>query len=980
MPSPSFLDRSTWGHPNYLLIALAVVVGVALIPYGAIRAIRSNTNNVADWLPASFEESADLRWFVQQFGAQGFVVVSWDGCTLGDTRQLDLLAEKLAAAPLTPEVARATGSSPHPDRRLFDRVLSSTSIIARLEAPPTQLTRAEAIQRLEGTLVGPAMVAGDESTRTTCLLAYLSPHSVSSNRAMRSAIERLQQIAVEECGIPSESLHLGGPPVDNVTIDIEGERTLRTLAGLSGLVGLLLSFWCLRSWRLTGLVLVVAVLSAGGSLALVHYFGVFEVLALGRLPRLGRMDSVLMSMPALIYVLALSGAIHLVNYYRETRDELGLHGAVERAVAMAWLPCGLAALTTAIGLASLATSDILPIQKFGLLSAIGIMLALGLLFGLVPVVLHRFPPAKAALPEYTTVSGWPRRAAVAICRHHRFVTLGMVLLTLVCAVGLPQIRTSVKLLKLLDADSDLVQDYVWLEEHLGNLIPMEVVLEIPASHRRQLHEHSEQNGAHYAMSTFERQLMLQRLGDRIAELPEVGGVLSAATFGSSAYDSASPANRRTYENIVSRAIEENRSELTDYLRSQPAPPGEPASQSTELWRISARITALGDIDYGEFVANLQRAIAPVLTAYHRRDVLVATLNDRGATLAGSRIAFVTSAKPTEEDGLFYTLLREAGVDAFIAGQKGRLWPVSIDNVPADEVAARRLLSEFQAVVVLDDKVAQELARRGLQNGLIVDLSQTIADSSSPLNALCTGIVPVVFKTQRELLVSLQESLGSAFLLIALVMILHLRGFGAGIVSMIPNLFPIVVVFGLLGWMGWKIDIGTMMTASVALGVAVDDTVHFLSWFRRGLGQGLSRYDATLFAYGRCGRAMVQTTLIAGLGLVVFSFSSFVPTQQFGWLMLTILTAALVGDLVFLPALLVGPLGKFVRPVAPRDEAEATIAPTIPPLAAEPAEVPGDDPDSDPNEVLPTEEPPAEGLSPPHAHLHDRLRQLRRQAR
>src|SRR5690606_22622870 len=286
------------------------------------------------------------------------------------------------------------------------------------------------------------------------VLAYLSHHSVSSNRAMRSAIERLQQIAVEECGIPADSLHLGGPPVDNITIDIEGERTLRTLAGLSGLVGLFVSYWCLRSWRLTALVLAVAVLSAGGSLALVHYFGVFEVLALDKSPRLGRMDSVLMSMPALIYILALSGAIHLVNYYRETRDELGLFGAVERAVAAAWLPCGLAALTTAIGLASLATSDILPIQKFGLLSAIGVLFALGLLFGLVPVVLHRYPPIKAARRQVTGLTGWGARAAEAVCRHHGKVTFGMLLLILACAVGLPQIQSSVKLLKLLDADSD----------------------------------------------------------------------------------------------------------------------------------------------------------------------------------------------------------------------------------------------------------------------------------------------------------------------------------------------------------------------------------------------------------------------------------------------------------------------------------------------------------------------------------------------
>src|SRR5690606_27994991 len=115
----------------------------------------------------------------------------------------------------------------------------------------------------------------------------------------------------------------------------------------------------------------------------------------------------------------------------------------------------------------------------------------------------------------------------------------------------------------------------------------------------------------------------------------------------------------------------------------------------------------------------------------------------------------------------------------------------------------------------------------------------------------------------QLLVSLQESLTMAFGIIALVMMIHLRSFAGGLVAMIPIVFPIVLVFGALGLSGREIDIGTMMTASVALGVAVDDTVHFLSWFRRGLAQGLSRTDATLFAYRQCGRAMLQTTLVAG---------------------------------------------------------------------------------------------------------------------
>jgi multidrug efflux pump subunit AcrB len=133
---------------------------------------------------------------------------------------------------------------------------------------------------------------------------------------------------------------------------------------------------------------------------------------------------------------------------------------------------------------------------------------------------------------------------------------------------------------------------------------------------------------------------------------------------------------------------------------------------------------------------------------------------------------------------------------------------------------------------------------------------------------------------------------------------------AGMVSMVPNVFPVVIIFGWMGHRGVKIDIGTMMCASVAMGVAVDDTIHFLTWFRIGMRNGLSRNDAILESYRRVATAMTQTTLIGGLGLAVFALSTFTPTQRFGVMMVTLLAAALVGDLVLLPALLAGPLGRF----------------------------------------------------------------------
>jgi hypothetical protein len=76
-------------------------------------------------------------------------------------------------------------------------------------------------------------------------------------------------------------------------------------------------------------------------------------------------------------------------------------------------------------------------------------------------------------------------------------------------------------------------------------------------------------------------------------------------------------------------------------------------------------------------------------------------------------------------------------------------------------------------------------------------------------------------------------------------------------------------------------------------------------------QGLSVSDATLLAYGTCGRAVFQSWAIIGLGLAAFALSSFVPTFRFGLLMLLLLTAGMLGNLLFLPSLLAGPIGRWI---------------------------------------------------------------------
>lgn len=150
---------------------------------------------------------------------------------------------------------------------------------------------------------------------------------------------------------------------------------------------------------------------------------------------------------------------------------------------------------------------------------------------------------------------------------------------------------------------------------------------------------------------------------------------------------------------------------------------------------------------------------------------------------------------------------------------------------------------------------------------------------------------------------------AAFAAVTVVTVIVLRSVPAGLLVMVPNLFPTAVIFGLMGWLRIPIDIGSVMTASIALGIAVVDTLHFLTWFRRDVSTGHGVKDAVQRAYSHCATPMLQTSLICGVGMLVFAFSSFAPATRFAWMVFILLTAALLGDLVILPAVLAGPLGK-----------------------------------------------------------------------
>ena len=797
---PGFYERySVW------ILAILVFL-LPMVVVGAIKAKGNNRNDVKGWLPLEYPETKTYRFFRENFQGEEFILVSWDGCTMDDPR-LELLARKLLPPP--EEASRISRTI------FFKTAQTGPRAVEQMTEEPLNLDPEEAVDRLTGALIGdidspdnPAVE--DDSTDAlteaelddlqTCLVLTLSD---AARANLHGAIDTIKNVAVEECGIPEETIHMGGPPVDNVSIDRAGQTSVTLLFGLSLVVGFFVSWWSLKSKMLVGLVLASGVYSMFASLAIVWYSG-YPV------------DAILLTMPSLVYVATTSGAIHLANYYRDQLAETGvLKGAAGASVRHALLPLSLATGTTAVGLATLAVSVLVPIKMFGIFSAIGVVVSFVILITLMPACLELFPPklrlGAAGSEEdgdswrpieespWWGVGQWITEHNIAIATICLLVMAGI-------GYGMTRVESSVQLMRLFSPQARIRQDYRWLEKKLGPLVPMEILIRCD----------QEQCDLNF----LERMELVDEIQREIGELGEVGSSLSTVTFGRSldvggggiggAAGRVFGLNARTRRSVLNRRLVAHRDEFLDgdYLREAKVVSDE-GTRDQELWRISARVSATKEVDYADFKRDLQSKIDPIL-ASHQSD-----------------------------------------------GTQG----ISVDY---------------------------------------------------------TGLVPLVYKAQHSLLDGLIAGFISDFAIIVLVMVLLCRAASAGLVLLLPAAFPAVVVFGGMGWGNellksfgtgnLLIDIGTVMAPCVALGVTVDDVVHFMLWFRRGISDGMDRKQATMLAYKGCARAMYQSWGVIGIGLSVFSLSPFGPTQRFGHMMLAMLTVALVGNLVLLPALLAGPLG------------------------------------------------------------------------
>ena len=167
----------------------------------------------------------------------------------------------------------------------------------------------------------------------------------------------------------------------------------------------------------------------------------------------------------------------------------------------------------------------------------------------------------------------------------------------------------------------------------------------------------------------------------------------------------------------------------------------------------------------------------------------------------------------------------------------------------------------------------------------------------------TGLFVLLTNLIQSILRDQWITFGVAVAGIGLMMVVALRSPVLALAALVPNVLPIVIVTGLMGWLGIKINMGAAMIAAVSMGLSIDSSIHYITAFRRGREEGKSLADALAAAHQTVGRAIVFATLALIVGFTVLATSQFVPTIYFGVLVSLTMLGGLAGNLVLLPLLL-----------------------------------------------------------------------------
>jgi predicted RND superfamily exporter protein len=251
----------------------------------------------------------------------------------------------------------------------------------------------------------------------------------------------------------------------------------------------------------------------------------------------------------------------------------------------------------------------------------------------------------------------------------------------------------------------------------------------------------------------------------------------------------------------------------------------------------------------------------------------------------------------------------AALNKAVTGNKAAGLPedkLTVDNLDKDYLSqdenAGSLITKDRssAVILIRTNYYSSTQMRDFL-GKIETQARTLFPQSYKINS--TGIFVLLNHASDAVATDQARSLTVAMLLILVMVTVLFRSFRLGLVAMVPNLIPILFTFGFMGWFGISLDINTSLVASIVLGLAVDNAVHFIVRFVRNRALSSGNKEAVILSLMQSGKPIIFANLTLVFAFAIFILSQFNPIQLSGLLSSVAIFACMIGNLILLPALL-----------------------------------------------------------------------------
>lgn len=653
-------------------------------------------------------------------------------------------------------------------------------------------------------------------------------------------IEHLAQTYEKEFG----AVHFAGLPHMRVLI---GKRVLNEMyifIGLSIIVSSLLMYFFFRSIRVTMICNLVVLITV--------------VWALGTIGMLGYNLSIIMALiPTLMIVIGIPNCIYLYNkYHQEFRQHRNKAKALQRVIKKTGTAMFLTNVTTALGFVTFVFTSSEKFYEFGVISTINIMLCFVVSLCLIPIFasFSKNPPDRH-------LKHLDRKAAIGLLEKLVYITAFKrawiywicIIVTVVSTLGVYKIKVTGNLTGDLPDGDPIKKDIQFIESNFGGAVPFEVLIHYKQPGRL----FSKSKGTLTKVEEVQEMLAEDTLFAKSISIVDFMKVINMAYYGN---------NPDKYKIIARGDLQR----LKKYMENINSGNGssfslkELVDTSEYVLRVRTQMRDLGSYEVADKVdtilAKIDRIMNPDRTDIER-------LYKKAA-----------SGKKSYYDSLIYS------------------YPSIYNSVTAE-------LSNGNPEKQFAFDSDPELIRKYIGKK---DFDSTMrhAINDEYFDVELTGTSVVASEGTQYLVENLFSSILFAIISIAILMSILFYSFRMVVVSMIPNIIPLVMTAGIMGWFGIPLKPSTLLIFSIALGITVDNTIHFLARYRQELK--MKKWDlkeCVAISIRESGLSIIYTSVILFFGFIVFVFSQFGGTQALGYLSAITYFIALFTNLIILPALL-----------------------------------------------------------------------------